>query len=137
MQYKAALPTTEAIKEASRTNLCEQLGWKSLNADVSLEGYGFYSEPKHLLYQSIFLNFPRKPISKHTHKGIHVAVKLTYSNTAFFTFSICEQSKLEIKTLDTECTIIFIELLLKKMVNHQQSKCLKFTSQLVRTFSVG
>ena len=54
MQYKAALPTTEAIKEASRTKLCEQLGWKSLNTDVSLEGYGFYSEPKHLLYQSIF-----------------------------------------------------------------------------------
>ena len=54
MQYNAALPTTEAIKEASRTKLCEQLGWKSLNADVSLEGYGFYSEPKHLLYQSIF-----------------------------------------------------------------------------------
>ena len=54
MQYNTALPTTEVIKEASRTKLREQLGWKSLNADVGLEGYGFYSEPKHLLYQSIF-----------------------------------------------------------------------------------
>ena len=50
IHYNAALPTTEAIKVASRTKLCGQLGWKSLNADVGLEGYGFYSEPKHLLY---------------------------------------------------------------------------------------
>ena len=50
MHHNASLPTTEAIKVASRTKLCGQLGWKSLNADVGLEGYGFYSEPQHLLY---------------------------------------------------------------------------------------
>ena len=90
MHYNTALPTTEAIKVASRTKLCGQLGLKSLNADVGLEGYGSYSEPKHLLYQSICSNFfPRKPhVQRHPYQ--HTAVKLTYSNTAFFTFSICE-----------------------------------------------